>query len=119
MESSNNGNQDYLEEKLRGVIEPLFLSLVTNSPKDVVNYSIDWLVKKGGYTANGLSIDERHELLNLRKEIKTLRELEAEHKKNTRTGFGVDVSDSEDEEEDDEDQEETNRVIEEKRASLL
>lgn len=108
-------NNEYLEEKLRNVIEPLFQSLVSNVPKDVVNYSIDWLMKRGGYTANCLTVDERHELLNLRKEIKNLRELEAEHKKNT-TGFHADGLDSDD---DEDEESEDDQVFQERRASLI
>lgn len=92
-------NNNYCESKLRGVIEPLFLDLVRSNPKDVINYSIDWLMQKGGYTANGLTLEERHELLELRREIKKLRELEAEHKKLNK--FDIHANDTDEDEEDD------------------
>ncbi len=92
-------NQDYCESKLREVVEPLFLDLVKSNPKDVINFSIDWLMQKGGYTANGLTLEDRHELLDLRKEIKKLRELETEHKRLNKSEFQANDTD-EDEEED-------------------
>jgi cAMP-dependent protein kinase regulator len=96
-------NKDYCESKLRDVIEPLFLNIVQSNPKEIVNYSIDWLMKKGGYTANGLTYDERHELLSLRKEIKKLREMESEHKKLNQNHTNVlEDTDEEDEEEEEE-----------------
>ena len=66
---------NYAEEQLRKIMEPLYLSLLINRPKDIINYSIEWLMKEGGITANGLTIDERHELITLRKNIKKYREI--------------------------------------------
>jgi cAMP-dependent protein kinase regulator len=96
-------NKSYCESKLRDVMETLFLDLVKSNPKDVINFSIDWLMQKGGYTANGLTLDERHELLGLRKEIKKLRELEAEYKRlNNHEFHGADTDEEDDEEEEEE-----------------
>jgi len=90
-------NNQYCESKLREIIEPLFMNIVKSNPIDVVNFSIEWLMKKGGYTANGLTVDERHELVNLRKEIKKLREIEANYKKlHNNTDLAEDESDEED-----------------------
>jgi hypothetical protein len=46
-------NKAYCDEQLRGIVEELFLDLTVNRPKDILNYSIEWLMKKGRYTANG------------------------------------------------------------------
>jgi hypothetical protein len=46
-------NTTYCENTLTPVIEELFLELTVNRPKDIINYSLDWLMKKGRYTANG------------------------------------------------------------------
>jgi cAMP-dependent protein kinase regulator len=112
-------NKDYCESKLRDVIEPLFLNLVQSSPKDVVNYSIDWLMKTGGYTANGLTLDERHELLDLRKEIRKLRELESEHKKLNSYKQELNAVEDSDEDDDEEVDEKHFEEIERSRKSLL
>lgn len=109
-------NKDYCEQKLRNVIEPLFLNIVQSTPKDIVNFSIDWLMKNGGYTANGLTLDERHELLSLRKEIKKLRELESDHKKLNHQSHHLDESDEED---DDEEEENTDWDVDPQRRSLI
>lgn len=42
---------------------------------------IDWLQKTGGYTANGLTIEEKKELESLRKEIIKYREMESHESK--------------------------------------
>ena len=111
-------NIEYCESKLRETIEPLFYSIVTANPKDIVNFSIDWLIKKGGYTANGLTIDERHELLNLRKEIKKLRELEADDKKLNNKSEMI-PNDSDEEEEEEENDKDENWEAETQRKSLI
>ena len=102
--TSDKPNSEYLETKLKDIIEPLFLSLLSHRPKDITNFSIDWLMKKGGYTANGLTLEERLELVNLRKEIKKLREIDAEYEKlnsQKSTEYLPNVSDDEDDADDD------------------
>jgi cAMP-dependent protein kinase regulator len=87
------------------------LNLVKSTPKDVVNFSIDWLMNKGGYTSNGLLIEEKQELLQLRKEIKKLRELEAEAKKSDSRNFLIlEAAGDSDEDEDDEIENETDNL---------
>jgi cAMP-dependent protein kinase regulator len=94
-------NAEYCENKLKDIVEPLFFTLVTNRPKDIVNFSIDWLIKKGGLTSSGLTLDERDELLSLRKEIIKYREIESEHQKKSHNTFEriKEDEDSEDEKE--------------------
>jgi hypothetical protein len=50
----NSENQTYCEEKLKNIIEPLFFELTVNRPKDLIAFTLDWLMKKGGYTSNGI-----------------------------------------------------------------
>jgi cAMP-dependent protein kinase regulator len=87
-------NKTYCDEKLRKVIEELFFDLTVARPNDIIESSLQWLMKKGRYTANGLTVDERHELLNLRKEIKSLREQVEQQEERSDVS-----SDSEDDEE--------------------
>jgi hypothetical protein len=47
---------------------------------------INWLQKYGGYTSNGLTLDEKTELERLRSEIKKYRDLEAENNTQDDTG---------------------------------
>jgi cAMP-dependent protein kinase regulator len=72
-------NTEYLETKLKQIIDPLFFNLLTHRPKDVISFSLEWLTKQGGYTANGLTIGEKLELTGLRKEVKNLREIRDFH----------------------------------------
>lgn len=92
-------NNDYCEKKLKPILDPLFLNLVTSRPRDILNYSIDWLMKNGEYTANGLSLDERHELINLRKELKKYKDIEADQKQLNSLTTHEDYPESEEEEE--------------------
>ena len=47
-------NQKYVDQYLKDIIEPLFFDLTVNRPKDIINYSLSWLMRKGGYNANGI-----------------------------------------------------------------
>jgi len=85
-------NSEYCEIKLKDIVEELLLDLAKKKPCDIINYSMDWLMKKGGYTINGLTIDERDELLNLRKELKKYREL---HEKNNDGNHSFDEDEEE------------------------
>ena len=59
---------------------------------------LDWLQKSGGYTANGLTIEERKELETLRKEIKNYREMsQHDNKKEEDVHSDEDDEDNEDE----------------------
>lgn len=90
-------NSEYCEKKLKDIIEPLFFNLIVNRPKDIVNFSIDWLMKLGQLTSSGLTIEEKEELNGLRKEIKTYRDIEAEHNKLNHNVHDVELSDEDDE----------------------
>lgn len=57
---------------------------------------ISWLQKEGGYTSNGLTIEERNELEKLRSEIKKYREMEA-HEQDNHSQKSQESEDEEDE----------------------
>jgi cAMP-dependent protein kinase regulator len=65
-----------LKEKIRPIMEQLVYQLVLDRPENPVPYMIDYLQKLGGYTSNGITIDEKKELERLRVEIRKFRELE-------------------------------------------
>ncbi len=89
-------NSDYCEIKLKDIVEDLLLELAKKKPSDIINYSMDWLMKRGGFTINGLTIEERDELQRLRKELKKYREL---HEQNKAGNNSFDEDDNSDEEE--------------------
>ena len=71
-----NDNDIYCENKLRDTIENLMFDLLTSRPRDLIGYSIEWLRKKGNYTASGLKSEEKQELEELRKSIQKYRQRE-------------------------------------------
>ena len=96
-------NSHYCETKLKDIVEELMIELAKKRPTDVINFSMEWLMKKGEITSNGLTVREREELVSLRKELKKYREIQEKHN---------DQDNSFDEEEDEQSEEE---VIVEKR----
>src|SRR5690606_20106583 len=66
--------EEYLENTIKPIMENLIFQLVLERPEDPANYMIDWLQKTGGYTVNGLTIEEKEELDNLRLEVCKYRE---------------------------------------------
>jgi cAMP-dependent protein kinase regulator len=105
-------NSEYCETKLKDIVEELLLDLAKKKPCDIINYSMDWLMKKGGYTINGLTIDERDDLLRLRKELKKYREL---HQQNNK---GNDSLDEDQEEYTDEEDDHVPEVHHNKKTSV-
>ena len=57
---------DYFEKNLKHILQPLFLSILSNKPNDIVLYSIDWLCKKGNYTKEGLTLEQKEEFTKLK-----------------------------------------------------
>jgi hypothetical protein len=53
-------NDDYCENNLKEVLEPLYLDMLINRPKDIINFSLEWLMKRGGYTINGKSFINKY-----------------------------------------------------------
>lgn len=60
--------EEFLEKKVRGLIEPMVSSLLAENPSEPVLFMIEWLQKYSGLTSNGPNM-ERTELENLRKEM--------------------------------------------------
>lgn len=89
-------NRDYCESKLKDIVEELLIDLAKKRPFDIINYSMDWLMKKGGYTINGLTLEEKEELLNLRKELKKYREIQEKHREDGESSEDEHISDEED-----------------------
>ena len=61
--------QEYIENKIKPIMENLMFQLAYEKPDDPVQFMINWIQKTGGYNSNGLTLKERDELENLRKEI--------------------------------------------------
>ena len=61
--------QEYLETKIKPIMENLIFQLVLERPEEPAVYMIDWLQKTAGYNLNGLKPEEKEELARLRKEI--------------------------------------------------
>jgi cAMP-dependent protein kinase regulator len=58
---------EYFTKSIKPILQPLFLSILSKKPPDVISYSINWLRRKGNYTTEGLTIEEKDELNYLRK----------------------------------------------------
>ena len=65
-----------IKEKIRPIMEQMTYQLVIDRPKNPALYMIGYLQKIGGYTSNGITLDEKKELENLRLEVKKYREME-------------------------------------------
>jgi cAMP-dependent protein kinase regulator len=68
--------REYLESKIKPVMENLVFQLLSERPDNPALFMINWLQKTGGYTQNGLTIEEKRELEQMRKEVKQYREME-------------------------------------------
>ena len=62
-------------------MEDLVYRLVQNKPERPAEYMLEYLLKKEGYTANGITHDEKKELEQLRKDITKYRQIEEDSKK--------------------------------------
>lgn len=91
-------DENTLKEKIRPIMEQLVYQLVLERPDNPVAYMIDYLQKLGGYTSNGITIDEKKELERLRIEIRKYREME-EHE--TKENHEESFTDEEDDDIDD------------------
>ena len=60
--------EEFLEKKVRGLIEPMVSSLLAENPNEPVLFMIEWLQNFSGLKSNGPNM-ERTELENLRKEM--------------------------------------------------
>lgn len=78
---SNTPNKSKTDVK--PVIEHMMYQIILERPENPAKFMIDFLQQTGGYTSNGITIDEKNELEKLRKEIKRYRELEDAHTKDS------------------------------------
>ena len=69
---SYSGPEDYLDKKVRGIIEPMLTQAAIDQPKEPVLFMIEWLQNLQGKTSNRKNM-EKDELNNLRKEIANLK----------------------------------------------
>lgn len=69
---SYSGPEDYLDKKVRGIIEPMLTQAAIDQPKEPVLFMIEWLQNLQGKTSNRKNM-EKEELNNLRKEIANLK----------------------------------------------
>ena len=88
--------KEYLETKVKPIMENLMFQLVCEKPDDPVEFMINWIQKTGGYNSNGLTLKERDELENLRKEIIQYRN---KHEQNNNEEDNNDNSSEEEEDE--------------------
>ena len=61
--------ENYLNDKVRGIVEPMINSLLTTCPEEPMRYMLTWLINYThgqSFTING----EREELERLRKEVR-------------------------------------------------
>ena len=68
--------QEYLETKVKPIIENLIFQLICERPDNPVEFMVNWLQKTGGFNPNGLTEIEVEELNLLREEMKKYREKE-------------------------------------------
>lgn len=57
------------EKSLKSILENLFFSVAIEKPKDIIQYSCDWLRSKGNLNSNGMSEEELKELSQLRLDL--------------------------------------------------
>ena len=73
--------QEYLETKVKPIIENLIFQLICERPEKPVDFMVNWLQKTGGFNPNGLTEAEMDELNMLRNEMKKYKEKEQNKKK--------------------------------------
>lgn len=69
---SYSGPEDYLDKKVRGIIEPMLTQAAIEQPKEPVLFMIEWLQNLQGKSSNAKNM-EKEDLKNLRKEIANLK----------------------------------------------
>ena len=71
--------EEYLEKKVRGIIEPMVSQIIVDQPKNPMIYMIEWLQNLQGKNLNKYMNMEKMELKNLRKEMKKYKEKYIKH----------------------------------------
>ena len=92
-----NSKKEYLETKVKPILDELVFQLLCERPENPASYMIDWLKKTGGYTSNGLTLKEKEELEKLRKDIISYRKKNPPPEENLENNSQSSESDNEDE----------------------
>jgi cAMP-dependent protein kinase regulator len=92
-------DEQALKDKIRPIMEDLVFKLVSDKPECPTDYMINYLEKLGGFTSNGITLTEKKELEQLRKDILKYRQFEEEEKAQSEVNHH-DQSLTEDEEDD-------------------
>ena len=66
--------EEYLEKKVRGIIEPMVSQIIVDQPKEPMLYMIEWLQNLQGKNLHQHLNMEKIELKNLRKEVKNFKQ---------------------------------------------
>jgi hypothetical protein len=74
MSTPNQNAEEYLEKKVRGIIEPMVSQIIVDQPKEPMLYMIEWLQNLQGKKLHSHLNMEKTELNNLRREMKKYRE---------------------------------------------
>ena len=74
MSAPNQTAEEYLERKVRGIIEPMVSQIIVDQPKEPMLYMIEWLQNLQGKKLHSHLNMEKTELGNLRKEMKKYKE---------------------------------------------
>ena len=72
---SNTNAEEYLEKKVRGIIEPMVSQIIVDQPKEPMIYMIEWLQNLQGKNLHQHLNMEKIELKNLRKEVKKFKQM--------------------------------------------
>ena len=73
--------QEYLETKVKPIMENLIFQLICEKPENPVDFMVNWIKKTGGFNPNGLTEVEEEEFKLLKNEIKLYKENEQKNKK--------------------------------------
>lgn len=111
MSHQNQNAEEYLEKRVRGIIEPMVSQIIVDQPKEPMLYMIEWLQNLQGKKLHGHQNMEKTELQNLRKEMKKYREKYAKQDEEMKV-------DTDSEGSDDEEKDEVDKIIEIKKQAI-
>ena len=66
--------QEYLEKKIKPIMEDLLSQLAIERPEDPVRFIVNWIDRTGGYSEKGLTEEEKKEMEKLKEELNQLKE---------------------------------------------
>ena len=71
--SKSQEAEQYLENKVKVIMEPLISTLLREKPEEPVLFMIEWLNKIAGRSSGSDSNTEKEEYIQLKKEVKRYR----------------------------------------------